>query len=58
MSIITERNHCVELFDFDDTELLDRRSSINIITMAEIKRAVENSNTIETRYQKLILYSR
>jgi hypothetical protein len=49
--------NCVDLYEFDDKELLDRRSPINIITIAKIKKAVKNSATIITRYQKLILHS-
>lgn len=46
---------CVELYPFEDTELVDKKDSINIITKAEIKKAVKNSSTIVIRYQKLIL---
>lgn len=46
---------CIELCDFEDAELLDRRAPINIVTKAEIKKAVEGSETIAPRYQKLIL---
>jgi len=46
---------CKDLYDFEDKELLDRRVPVNIITKAEIKKAVKGSKTIETRYQNLIL---
>jgi hypothetical protein len=49
---------CVELYAFDDAKLLDRRSSINIVTKAEIKKAIKGSETIEIHYQKLILSNR
>ena len=46
---------CIDLYDFEDAELLDRLTPINIVTKAEIKRAVKDSETIAPRYQKLIL---
>jgi len=46
---------CVDLYAFGDAELLDRRDPINLITRAEIQKAVNNSKTIVTRLQKLIL---
>lgn len=48
---------CIDLYDFHDSELLDRRDPINLINKAEIKKAVANSKTIENRYQKLIMNS-
>jgi hypothetical protein len=49
---------CVELYPFEDTDLIDKKDTINMITKAEIKRAVKGSDTIVTRYQKLILSNR
>ncbi len=49
---------CIELYDFEDAELSDRCTPINIVTKAEIKKAVEGSRTIVARHQKLILSNR
>ena len=46
---------CIDLFPFGDNELLNWRSHINIMTKAEIKKAVKSSKAVEVRYQKLIL---
>ena len=48
---------CKDLYDFEDEELLDRRVPVNIITKAEIRKAIGDSATIEPRYQKLILHN-
>lgn len=47
--------NCVDLFPFEDNELLNLRCDINIMTKAEIKKAVKDSGLIEGRYEKLIL---
>jgi len=49
--------NCAELREFDDGYLTDRRTPVNIITKAEIRKAVKDSGLIETRYEKLILYN-
>jgi hypothetical protein len=49
---------CIDLYQFKRTDLIDFRTSVNIITKAEILKAVKNSKTIETRYQKIILGNR
>jgi len=46
---------CKDLFPFEDSELTNFRSDVNIMTKAEIKKVVRNSKTIERRYVKLIL---
>ena len=46
---------CIDLYPFDDAELLDARESISEQAKAEIKKAVSNSKTIEKRYRNLIL---
>ena len=46
---------CVDLYEFEDAELIDDRGVISEQAKAEIKRAVANSKTIEGRYKKLIL---
>ncbi len=47
--------NCVDLFPFEDNELLNLRCAINIMTKAEIKKAVKDSGLIEGRWEKLIL---
>lgn len=46
---------CIDLYAFDDAELTDERDTINIMTKAEIRKAVGNAKTLEARFQKLIL---
>ena len=48
---------CKDLYDFEDRDLLNRRAPVNIVTKAEIRKVISDSNTIESRYQKLILYN-
>ena len=48
---------CKDLFDFEDRDLLDERVPVNIITKAEIRKAINDSEVIEPRYQKLILHN-
>jgi len=45
---------CIDLYPFEDTELIDRLCSIDVATKAEIKKAVVNSKTIAPYYQRLI----
>jgi hypothetical protein len=47
--------NCVELYPFDKNKLTDRKSVVNIVTKAEIKKVVKDSETIETYLIKLIL---
>ena len=42
-------------FEFKKTDLTDYRMPINIVTKAEIIKAIKNSETIDARYQKMIL---
>ena len=49
---------CVELYEFDDAELLDWRAPVNIVTKAEIKKVVGDSDAIVPYHQKLILGNR
>ena len=46
---------CVDLYPFEDAELVDGRDPISKQARAEIEKAVANSKTIEKRYKKLIL---
>lgn len=46
---------CGALIEFEDTQLVNEREPISKQAVAEIKKAVANSKTIEKRYQKLIL---
>lgn len=48
---------CKDLYDFEDGELCNTRAPVNIITKAEVRKIVRDSDTIEPRYQKLILYN-
>jgi len=49
--------NCVDLFPFEDNELAlsNFRCNINIMTKAEIQKAVKDSGLIEGRWEKLIL---
>lgn len=49
--------NCAELREFNDEYLTDRRTPVNIITKAEIRKAVKESGLIEARYEKLILHN-
>lgn len=46
---------CIDLYEFEDTELIEDYGLISKQAMARIKEAVNNSKTIEERYKKLIL---
>jgi len=46
---------CKDLYEFEDTELVEDYGPISKQAMARIKEAVNNSKTIEVRYKKLIL---
>ncbi len=64
-AVIEESNHkclshdsyvdCVDLYEFEDTELIEDKGPIHKQAMIRIKEAVDNSKTIEVRYKKLIL---
>ena len=64
-AVIEQSNHkclsrdsyvdCVDLYEFEDTELVEDDGPINEQAMIRIKEAVDNSKTIEVRYKKLIL---
>ena len=64
-AVIEESNHkclshdsyvdCIDLYEFEDTELVDDYGPISEQAMIRIKEAVDNSKTIEVRYKKLIL---
>lgn len=64
-AIIEESNHkclsrdsyvdCIDLYEFEDTELVEDCGPISKQAIAQIKEAVNNSKTIEGRYKKLIL---
>ena len=64
-AVIEESNHkclsrdsyvdCVDLYEFEDTELVEDYGPISRQAMIRIKEAVDNSKTIEVRYKKLIL---
>jgi hypothetical protein len=47
--------NCVELYPFDDTDLTDGRELIRDKEKKEIKRVVAKADTIERKYQKLIV---
>jgi hypothetical protein len=47
--------NCVNLFEFDDAELVEKRDPVSARARTQIKKAVNNSKTIEKRYKKLIL---
>jgi len=46
---------CLDLYPFCDSELINERDPINIVTKAEIKKAVSYAKTIEGRFKKVIL---
>ncbi len=46
--------HCVDIYPFDDNELLNIRDPISDRTKLEIRRAVAASMTIERCYKKII----
>ena len=46
---------CINLYEFEDAELIEDYGPISKQAMARIKEAVNNSKTIEVRYKKLIL---
>ena len=46
---------CIDLYEFEDTELIEYYDPISKQAMARIKEAVKSSKTIEVRYKKLIL---
>lgn len=46
---------CKDPYQFKDADLTDYIEPLNIITKAEILRAVRDSRVIEMRYQKMIL---
>lgn len=64
-AVIEESNHkclsrdsyvdCIDLYEFEDTELVEDYGPISEQAMIRIKEAVDNSKTIEVRYKKLIL---
>ena len=64
-ALIEESNHkclscdsyadCIDLYEFEDAELIEDYDPISKQAMARIKEAVKNSKTIEVRYKKLIL---
>ena len=64
-AVIEESNHkcpshdsyvdCIDLYAFNDTELVEDWGPISKQAMIRIKTAVDNSRTIEVRYKKLIL---
>lgn len=64
-AVIEESNHkclsrdsyvdCIDLYEFEDTELVEDYGPISKQAMIRIKEAVDNSKTIEVRYKKLIL---
>ena len=64
-AVIEESNHkclnrdsyvdCVDLYEFEDAQLVNECEPISKQAMARIKEAVNNSKTIEVRYKKLIL---
>lgn len=64
-AFIEEANHkclsrnsyvdCIDLYKFKDTELIEDYGHISKQAIARIKKAVDNSKTIEVRYKKLIL---
>lgn len=64
-AIIEESNHkclsrdsyvdCIDLYEFEDAELIEDYGPISKQAMARIKGAVTNSKTLEKRYKKLIL---
>lgn len=47
--------NCVDLLPFEENELSNFRCGINIMTKAEIKKAVKESGLIEGCWEKLIL---
>ena len=47
--------HCSNLIEFEDAQLVNECGPISEQAIAEIKKAVANSKTLEKRYQKLIL---
>lgn len=46
---------CIDLYDFEDEELVEGAVPISEQAMLRIKEAVDKSKTIEKRYKKLIL---
>lgn len=64
-AFIEESNHkclsrdsyvdCIDLYKFEDTELIEDYGPISEQAIIRIKEAVDNSKTIEVRYKKLIL---
>lgn len=46
---------CIDLYEFEDAELTNKRGAISERAKEEIMKAVTNSKTIEKRYKKLIL---
>ncbi len=64
-AIIEESNHkclshdsyvdCIDLYEFEDTKLVEDSGSISQRARTRIKKAVSNSKTIAERHKKLIL---
>ena len=49
--------NCAELKGFADEYLTDRRAPVNIVTKAEIRKVIGDSDIIGPGYPKLILHS-
>ncbi len=47
--------NCQKTYPFRDDELFNYKCNINIVTKAEIQKAVKDSGLIEGRWEKLIL---
>lgn len=64
-AVIEESNHkclshdsyvdCADLYEFDDTELVEDYGPVSKQAITRIKKAVNNSKTIEIRYKRMIL---